>query len=160
LARQYQVSLTPDFAASDAADVFGLGSYANVSQSEALNSNAFHRLKAGITLGGGIQLDPVSEGKTIDVTVMHIPSRRALFSVVARPLSAALQLAMAEPGGPARTQPSPPIVKVHEEAWQARTAAGGVIADNLSAFQAFQAGRAAGGMAVPATETALNMAGV
>jgi hypothetical protein len=102
-----------------------------------------------------------SVGKTIKISVKRIPSPwgQYLFVNVSAWHVAALHAALGTPGGPAKVAPGDPIVKVRDEGWTAR-AGGAVLADNVSAFQAFQTARAAGGFAAPQQEVAINLAGV
>jgi hypothetical protein len=161
LSRQYQVSLDTDVPADTVKDVFGLGSYANVTAAQSLNNDTFHREKAGVALSSGVRPSVAQTKKDIRISVLHIPTLKTLFdNVAAWHVSAALHGAVGAPGGQASVAPSDPLVKVHDESWQALDGRGGVIASNGSAFGAFQAARVGGGFAVPANETSLNLARV
>ena len=162
LSREYQISLTPDTAITTAQDVFGLGSYANVDASQALNNDTFHRLKAGLTLASTVKLGGTSVPHTVTLDVVHIPSHVDLFSdVLAWNLAKGLHGAVLAPGASAKAEAGPAMVEVRDEAWKARRADGQVIVMNepVSAFQAFQEARASGGFAVPAEEKIIDLEG-
>jgi hypothetical protein len=168
LAQPYQVSLTVTdvgITADPVKDAFGIGSYSNVNASEALNNHTFNTEKAGIALSRGVK--PGGTPKTISITldVIHIPAPNTLLTTMYTGVAAwhvpeAMHGAIGSPGGPASVAPSEPIVKVHDESWLALDGKGGVIADGVSGFGAFQAARAGGGFAVPTRQASLNLAGV
>jgi hypothetical protein len=160
LAREYQVSLAPDISVADAREIFGLGSYADITQAQALNNDAFHREKAGVTLNSSVGPAGAGLAVTVNVQVYHIPRHTFIFlNVAAWHVAAGLHGALNAAGGKAKVDPSPAIVQVHDEVWSSH-GPGGAVTGNLSPFQAFQVARAAGGFAAPAAEPALDLAGV
>jgi hypothetical protein len=162
LTRQFQVGLaTPGKKIDTVKDVFGLGSYANVDASQSLNNDAFHREKAGLILGHEIVIDSLAVDCTIAVKVYKVPAPKPLFELVAAwHLSPGLQEATGGHSSPARAKTGPELVRVKDESWRARGAAGGVLADGVSAFQAFQTARSGQGFAVPVVEESIDLAGV
>ncbi|GAA2108518.1 hypothetical protein GCM10009841_29020 [Microlunatus panaciterrae] len=160
LSQQYQVSLDSAVKGDPVREPFGLGSYADVSGAEALNTAAFHREIAGIALSTGVSPGGTEMKRTVKITVIKIPDRSQLLNASMWGLSAALAGATGKPDGTAAVAAAPPLVSVRDETWNAHAGDGALAAAGVSAFGAFQAARGTGGLAVPAGEALLDLAGV
>ena len=134
-------------------DWFAPGSFADLSDSEALNRKAFERLHGGVRLGAAGVVDGRAETRPIEVQQIRLPEE----PVVGFDLLFPLWLLRAVDGrlGVAERMPITPIVAVHDEAWTVHGGDGAVLADGMSEAQAHQTAKLApaGGVAIAAGDT-------
>lgn len=142
-------------------DWFGVGTYLVLADSEALNSNSFCQQQSGLRIGVGdlTQADPATA--TIAVNLIKIPTRVPLAATTAMYASSALADLL---GGRAGGIPVPPTtakVTVRQETWNTFDDSGALTSPTpVNAVQAFTATKQSGGIAQPATEPTLDLAGV
>lgn len=145
-------------------DWFGVGTYLELSDGEALNNARFAKQRSGVRVGVGGFAVGASETKTIEIELVKIqapvlvllPGKHA----IAQYLPAALIQVLGERGGGARLRAGAPGVTVQQEKWNTLTGAGALQAQNLNSVQAFVHVKQNGGVAVPAVEKTVNLAGV
>ena len=140
-------------------DWFGMGTYLNLSSSEALNNSRFTQAQSGIR----IRLKDLIEGNVVPCQVMlelvKLPKRsRSIPFPAASYMSAAMAQMQHERAGIAAIKPGDARIKAVQEKWKVVRAVGET--RGLSSAQAFLAQRGGGGLAQPATARAVSLGGV
>jgi hypothetical protein len=133
-------------------DWFAPGSFAVLSDSEALNRKAFERLRGGVRIGvEGVALGR-AETMTIEVEQIRLPEDPVVGFDLLFPFWL-LRAVDARLGVAGRT-PIEPVLKVSKEAWAVHGAGGAVLTGGLSEAQAHQTAKlgSAGGVAIAATD--------
>lgn len=150
---------TTDAVAGEERDWFGMGTYLNLSNAEALNNGRFTQAQSGIR----IPLDEAISGNAVDCPVeldlIKLPKRVRVPILAASYMSAGLALMQGQRTGVAAVTPGKPIVTARQEDWAVLGADGGAGA-LMSGAQAFLAQRAGSGLAQPATAAAVGLGGV
>ncbi|HSP36150.1 MAG TPA: DUF6603 domain-containing protein [Frankiaceae bacterium] len=138
-------------------DWFAPGSFAELSDSDALNRRAFERLHAGVYLGAAGTDDGPTATLTVTVKQIRIPAPP--IDVVGVTLPAWLLRAVAGRTGAVERDPAVPSLAVRGETWVVRGGDGSVVATDLSQAQAHQLSTLTSlGSAIAATDTVAAMA--
>jgi hypothetical protein len=147
-----------DAAAGEERDWFGMGTYLNLSESEALNNGRFTEAQSGIR----IPLDEALVGNGVDCPVeldlIKLPKRSRIAILAAGYMSAGLATMQHQRTGVAVMQPGKTLVTASQEKWKVVAANGG--SEGLSGAQAFLAQRGGAGLAQPSTAVAVGLGGV
>jgi hypothetical protein len=149
-------------------DWFGVGTYLKLGDGEALNNPRFARQQSGLRVGTGTMSKGVTETATIAIALVKLPQRFLFVDALGNPLlfqmaldiNAGLGQMLGERSGGARLAPGEARVTVQQEAWNAHDARGQVSATGLNPVQAFVQAKQTGGVALPATEQAVQLTGV
>lgn len=140
-------------------DWFGLGTFLNVSDSEALNNARFTNAQSGIR----IPLDAMAEAAktqcTVDLDLIKLPSPLRIAAQTRAYLHGGLAPMQAERGIKPAVKSGGPRIKAGQEEWAVHSAAGGVSA-TVSSAQAFALSRRDGGVAKPVAVAAVDMSGM
>jgi hypothetical protein len=147
-----------DAAAGEERDWFGMGTYLNLSDSEALNNGRFTEAQSGIR----IPLEEALAGNGVDCPVeldlIKLPKRSRIAILAAGYMSAGLATMQHERAGIVAMQPGKTLVSTSQETWKVVAAGGG--SEGLSGAQAFLAQRGGAGLAQPSTAVAVGLGGV
>jgi hypothetical protein len=147
-----------DADAGEERDWFGMGTYLNLSNSEALNNGRFTEAQSGIR----IPLDEAILGNGIDCPVeldlVKLPKRSRFAILAAGYMSAGLAAMQHERTGIAAVQSGKTLITASQEKWKVVAANGAE--EGLSGAQAFLAQRSGAGLAQPATAVAVGLGGV
>ncbi len=143
-------------------DQFSVGAYLVLNDAQALNLSRFAEQQSGLRVDA---LRAMSRGPeraaTLRLNMIRLPGRWLLAAKVALFGSAAMYAMLGERNGSAKLDPGAPVVKVKTEAWNAHDAAGAALnSQPLNSVQAFVTAERAGGVALPAAEAPISLAGV
>jgi hypothetical protein len=145
------VTATGSAVTAPEADWFAPGSFADLTDADALNRRAFERLHAGVRLGADGTDDGPSSTLTVTTKVIRLPAPPIFLPAFALP--AWLQGAVAGRLGAAERAPVTPAVAIRDETWTVHGPGGGVVHDGVSQAQAHQLAVAGGaGVAVAAAD--------
>jgi len=160
------VSAASAFAQSDEMDWFSVGTYLKLNDGEALNNARFAQQVSGLRVGAGA----LDEGQAKDVTPeLELYKIAAPLPVSLSPtkmahpnyLSDGLAALLRERAGGAVPESGPARVKVLQEQWGVHSVSGDAASTGaLNTVQAFAEARRRAGVAVPATDQPLSLAGV
>ena len=140
---------------------FGVGTYLALSQSEALNNARFIQAQSGVRVSLAVMDNIASTTCEVTLDLIKLPKRSRLKDLLAvNYMSDALTSMQRERATKAVAKPGEPRIKTTQERWNALDAKGAVTAGNLSSVQAFTSARTSGGIAQPATASAITLAGV
>jgi len=156
LRRAETVTATSAHADGEAREWFAPGSYAELSDAEAVNRRTFERLPAGLRVGTGADVASDALEHPVEVEEILIPrpptppTRPRPGTTLPPWLLDALDLREARPDRRVVT----PLVRVAEESWTVRTRTGRIIAESESEAYAHQLARTtAGAVATPVHDT-------
>jgi hypothetical protein len=143
-------------------DWFGVGTYLDLPDGEALNSARFAPQQSGVRIGAGAMTRGAAAEAEIKIALLKLPKRfRILDLVVGLYANAALAGVLGQRAGGAAPEPGAPKVAVRPETWQARAADGQPLsAAPLNSVQALVQAKRRGGFAIPAADKALDLTGV
>jgi hypothetical protein len=150
--------------AVDEKDWFSVGTYLKLNDSAALNTARFEQQTSGLRVGAGVFDEGASVDAKLEIDLIKIPrplnwlKLTKILSV--QYLNDGLMSLMRERAGGAQPQSGGAQVKVTQENWNAHAASGVTQATHLNSVQAFVQAQRSGGIAVPAMDQAINMAGV
>lgn len=153
---------SPDPGVAPENDWFGVGSFLEMKDSEALNNARFVEAQSGLRLGSGETRTGPSQPCDITIDLVKLPKRR-LFSNISigqSYVSPALAGMAGERAGSARPVSGGPRLSVRQEAWSAVDGSGNVLVSEGSSIQAFAAARGGGGIAQPVTAAPVDLQGV
>jgi hypothetical protein len=156
LRRAETVTASSARAEGDEREWFAPGSYAELSDAEAVNRRTFERLPAGLRIGTGADVASDAREHVVEIEEILIPPAPTP-PTGPRPgtplppwLLDALVLREARP----QVRAVIPLVRVAEESWTVRTHTGDTIAESVSEAHAHQLARAtAGAVATPVDDT-------
>lgn len=142
-------------------DWFGVGTYLNLNDSEALNNSRFAKQQSGLRIGAGAMREGPSEEAEIKLSLMKLP-QRSRFSLIGKLyVSAALASVLGERVHGAKLVPGDAQVLVKPETWNTHDKNGAIQNTTpQNTVQAFVQAKQTGGIALPATEKSLNLTGV
>lgn len=142
-------------------DWFGVGTYLQMADSDALNTSRFVEQQSGLRVG----VDAMTLGSSVDAEIklnlIKLPSRLKLEILSNVYVGAALAGLLGERGAGATLSPGDAKVEVHQETWNVQDVKAGVVNGSpLNEAQAFGFTQQFGGVSVPATQQALDLSGV
>ncbi len=144
-------------------DWYGVGSYLILSDAEALNNGRFAQQESGLRIDAGAMRGGTAIPAKIEIEVIKLPQRvkfAGLFTIQ-QYVSEGLAGLLSQRAGGARPTGGPAGVTVAQEAWNHHADDGAVQnGAALNAVQAFVLTKQQGGIALPATEVALDLVGV
>ncbi len=143
-------------------DWFGVGSFLKLNDSEALNNSRFVKQQSGLRLRAGMLSDVTGTETPIQIDLVKLPQRSRFRDLVVRLyVNGALNNVLAERAGGAKIVSNQAGVSVSQEAWHTHDHTGQrTSATALNSVQAFVQAQQSGGLALPATEQALDLTGV
>ncbi len=142
-------------------DWFGVGTYLKLGDAEALNTSRFVKQQAGLRIAPGDTPSPDHRDTAIKLNLVKLPALDRISIVGLQYVSLALSGVLAERTSGARLVGGAAGVAVNQETWNAHDRSGA--AQNSSpqnAVGAFVQAKQSGGIALPATEKPLDLAGV
>jgi hypothetical protein len=142
-------------------DWFGVGTYLKLADAEALNTARFAKQASGLRIGGSAMRKGAELPVTIKIHLLKLPKHEKLtdlFPIGVYVLSHLTAVLMERANG-AAMPPQTGQVTVSQEVWQTHGPAGAMVSDQ-NVVQAFVSAKQLGGVALPATEKTLNLAGV
>jgi hypothetical protein len=144
-------------------DWFGVGTFLNLNDSQALNNGRFEQQQSGLRIG----VDAMSEGEKsdakIEIALVKLPTRIKFdgFFTISQYTNAALSSLLGERTSGAQLTAGKAGVTVAQEKWNHHGGDGKLQnAQPINAVQAFVQTKQQGGIALPATEKRLDLAGV
>jgi hypothetical protein len=144
-------------------DWFGVGTFLNLSDSQALNNGRFEQQQSGLRIGA----DSMSEGSKsdakIEIALVKLPTRIKFdsFFTISQYANAALSSLLGERTSGAQLMAGKAGVTVTQEKWNHHSSDGKLQnVHPLNAVQAFVQTKQHSGIALPVTEKPLNLAGV
>jgi hypothetical protein len=144
-------------------DWFGVGTFLNLNDSQALNNGRFEQQQSGLRIG----VDAVSEGEKIEakieIALVKLPTRIKFdgFFTISQYANAALSSLLGERTSGAQLTAGKAGVSVAQEKWNHHGGDGKLQnVQPLNAVQAFVQTKQYGGIALPSTEKALDLTGV
>lgn len=140
LAERQRVELTVSSGGGSAQDWFAPGTFANLSQSEALNRPGFEKLDAGARISMGASTSSTAVRHDVTVIEIRLPSRDQFVSE-ALPMAAVVLAGIRARTGAAQAKTTTPYLTVVEEQFAVRDANGAVVAGGLSVSEAHQQAR-------------------
>ncbi|MDI6027065.1 hypothetical protein QBK99_12785 [Corticibacterium sp. UT-5YL-CI-8] len=143
-------------------DWFGVGSFLEMKDSEALNNARFVQAQSGLRLGSGATKTGPSLPCDVKIDLVKLP-KRVLFKdigLVGSYVSPALAGMRGERSGTARPVSGGARLSARQEEWSAVDKAGNTLVSLGSSIQAFSAARSGGGIAHPAAIGAVDLQGV
>lgn len=144
-------------------DWFGVGTYLELSDAEALNNARFAKQRSGLRVAVGTFDVGATKDATIKIQLVKIEAPVLLWFAPVTMLQyvlAPLAYVLSERAGGARPIAEAPRVSVKQEIWNTHSADGVFAATDLNSVQAFAQVKQFGGVAVPAQDQAVNLAGV
>jgi hypothetical protein len=143
-------------------DWFGVGTYLNLKDSEALNTGRFEQQKSGLRLSAGTMSEGNQSKAKIEIALVKLPKRTFLgFFTISQYASLALVGMLRERTSGARLAAGKAGVTVSQETWNHHGRDGHAHnARPLNSVQAFVQTKQSGGIALPATEKAFDLTGV
>ncbi len=143
-------------------DWFGVGTYHKLSDGEALNTANFVKQQSGLRIGVGEMSTGAPATAKIGLSLVKLPKRSKVVDLLgSQYVNAGLASALSERVNGAKLASGPAQVEVRQEAWNAHSADGKVQnAVALNSAQAFAQAKQTGGVALSATEKALDLTGV
>lgn len=144
-------------------DWFGVGTYLNLGDSEALNNSRFEQQQSGVRMGADLMSEGSAKDAEIKIQLVKLPKliRFADFFIIAQYTSPALASILGERAGGAQLTAGKAGVTVAQESWNHHSSDGKAQnAQPLNSVQAFVQTKQSGGIALPATEKALDLIGV
>lgn len=144
-------------------DWFGVGTYLELGDSEALNTSRFVQQQSGLRIGALAMSEGAAEDATIQLNLVKLPSRLPLLISGGVYVGAALASVLGERHAGAVLTPGEALVTVSQETWSVLDAAGDVgpvDAGPLNDTQAFALAKRTGRVAVPAAVPAVDLTGV
>ena len=144
-------------------DWFGVGTYLNLSDAEALNTSRFDLQQSGLRMDTGILNRGNFRTAKIEIEIIKLPARFKFLGLFAirQYVSVALAGILNERAGGARPEGGDPAVTVAPESWTHLGPEGARRnAASLNAAQAFVEAKRFGGVALPAVDAALDLTGV
>jgi hypothetical protein len=144
-------------------DWFGVGTFLNLGDSEALNNSRFEQQQSGLRIGAVAMAEGSNKEAEICIELVKLPERFkfAVFFPSAIYASSALNSILGERTSGAQLTAGKAGVKVAQEGWNHHSSDGKAQnAQPLNSVQAFVETKLSGGIALPATEKALSLNGV
>jgi hypothetical protein len=144
-------------------DWFGMGTYVNLADSEALNTSTFTQQQSGMRVGVGEMSEGAHDEAGILISLKKLPTPHKFLELFPLLLfvNQALSGMLSERANGAQLDPGKAGVAVHQESWNAHDASGATVNPKaLNDAQAFVQAKQSGGIALPATAKALNLTGV
>jgi hypothetical protein len=144
-------------------DWFGVGTFLNLGDSEALNNSRFEQQQSGLRIGAVAMAEGGSKEAEICIELVKLPERFKLkgFFTSAIYANSALTSILGERTSGAQLTSGKAGVKVAQEGWNHHGSGGKAQnAQPLNSVQAFVGTKQNGGIALPATEKALSLNGV
>ena len=143
-------------------DWFGVGTFMKLADAEALNNPRFSKQKSGLRIGTGAMTEGSSKTASLEINLIKLPERTPFLNLAsAQYLTAGLVGMLSGRNGGAQMAPGEAQVAVEQEKWNAFDAKGKAqSATAMNAVQAFVQAKQTGGIALPAGEKQLNLAGI
>jgi hypothetical protein len=143
-------------------DQFGVGTFLNLSDAEALNLSRFEQQQSGLRIDAA---GAASSGQSVTViptpALIKIPGRSRLLDLIAGLYGVAdMYTMLSERNGSARLNPGEPQVVIKQETWNVHSGDGQQKNAPLNAVQAFSQAKRSAGAALPAVEQAVDLRGV
>lgn len=144
-------------------DWFGVGTFLNLKDSEALNTGHFEQQQSGLRIGAGSMSEGNKSDAEIKIALLKLPQSfrfEGLFTI-SQYASPALSSMLRERTSGAQLSPGKAGVTIAQETWNRHGSDGKAQnAQPLNAVQAFVQTKQSGGIALPTTEKALDLIGV
>lgn len=144
-------------------DWFGVGTYLKLPDSESLNNSRFVQQESGLRIGTNAMSSGASVNAEIKISLLKLPKRfkfEGKFKI-GQYVTAALHGALGDRSQGAKLVPGEAQVMVRQESWNTHDKNGAVQNTTAqNAIQSFVRVKQTGGIALPATEKPLNLAGV
>jgi hypothetical protein len=162
LAGTHHLELTCTLTSELERDWFSVGSYARLSDSEAMNNARFTQETSGVKVGAGTMDQGSAQLCPIEIEVIRLPQRvrlSALFGpIFSRPYTLlALGAVQAERGRFVTPVAGEPIVRARGEQWTAYDRQGQAAVTGQSPAQAFMVARRTGGVAAAVTDAPVDL---
>jgi len=155
LRRAETVTATSGHSSGEEREWFAPGSYAELTDAEAVNRRTFERLPAGLRIGTGDDVASDHVPHTVEVEQIIIPAPptppgKRPGTTLPPWLLDAIEVREARPD----RRVSTPVFHVREESWTVRTRTGQTLAESVSEARAHQLARtSAGAVATPSGDT-------
>jgi hypothetical protein len=143
-------------------DWFGVGTYLELPDGEALNSARFAPQQSGVRIGAGEMSRGAKDDAEIKLTLIKLPKRVRFSDLIASQyVNVALSGVLGQRGGGAVPEPGSVKVAVQPERWQAHGADGQRLGtEPVNSIQALVQAKRSGGIAVPASQKTFSLTGV
>lgn len=145
-------------------DWFGVGTYLQLSDGEALNSARFAKQHSGVRVGAGALGSGPQAPKTIAINLVKIEAPVLIFFpglfLINQFVVGALAEVLRERTGGARPRGGEAAVTVTQEAWKTQSTDGAWQTGQLNEVQALVHAKRFGTVALPAVEKVVDLAGV
>jgi len=144
-------------------DWFGVGTYLDLGDSEALNNSRFEQQQSGVRIGAALMSEGSAKAAKIQIALLKLPKRILLdgFFTISLYANSALTSMLRERTSGAPLNAGKAGVTVVQESWNQHGSDGKIRnAQPLNSVQAFVQTKQSGGVALPATEKPLNLNGV
>jgi hypothetical protein len=143
-------------------DWFGVGTFMNLGDSEALNNGRFEQQQSGVRISATSMREGALKEAELKINLIKLPKRSPFFNLSIRLYaSSALASILRERSSGAQMPESKAGVTVAQESWNHHSSDGKAQnAKPLNSVQAFVATKQNGGIALPATEKSLSLTGV
>jgi hypothetical protein len=158
LAAQQRVVASCPLSRGPVSDWFAPGSFANLSESEALNRPGFERLDAGLTLGFGMQ-QPATVAHDVTAVEVRLPKFVFILGVEAFALAGVTMAAIRARQGAAAVRTTTAKIGVSDERFIVRSTSGTKLTSETTVTEAHQQARRLGGVALHADDR-MDLAGV
>lgn len=146
---------------TDEKDWFSVGTYLQLSDSDALNNARFCEQVSGLRINPGAFVFGPEVPAAVTLQLIKVPSPIPVNAAFGMYLSASASGTLGERHTGAALAPGPAAVNVVEDHWDARDATGTVTNSvPLNSVQAFVTARQTGGVAVATTDRSLDLSGV
>jgi hypothetical protein len=157
----HRLSVTSGRPEAAARDLFGVGTYRKLADAEALNLSRFMEHDSGLVMTGTMGKGVEVPGK-VELYLLKLPKRQKFLQPFEMKIyvPGALTAVLFERSNGASMPHLEPVVKVNQETWKTFGKDGADVGSGLDEVQAFVAARQHGGVAQPATEGLLDLAGV
>jgi hypothetical protein len=144
-------------------DWFGVGTYLQLADSEALNNPRFSYQESGIRIGAGAATEgAVVNDVTLEITLVKLPDfEKFLNRPSSQYINGGLASLLGERSGGAKLEGGKAQVTVVQEKWNAHKKDGTIQnVTDLNAIEAFIESKQMGGVALPVVEQQLNLTGI
>lgn len=144
-------------------DWFGVGTYLNLSDAEALNNSRFEEQQSGLRMDAGVLRSGDKREAKIEIEIIKLPARFKFLGLfaVSQYVGKALAGILSERAGGAQPMGGEPAVTVAQESW-GHFGPDGAQRNGapINAAQAFVEAKRFGGVALPAVDAAIDLTGV
>jgi len=151
LERHETITLTGPQLATPSRDWFAPGSFAELSQSEALNRRGVEELTSGVSFGAGDEVSSVPVTHVVEFEQYRVPGAPGT-AVAAEPMPPWMSSAVDQRTGLASPATADPLVTALREAWTVAGTDGSLAGADLTEAQAHQLARATSRVATAAVD--------